>query len=64
MTKNEVVEYSCSDEETEVVAAEPARPAKEVTSPEVSDKTTKKKKISPPNGKSKQGSILSFFGKK
>ncbi|KAG4080076.1 hypothetical protein HA402_014516 [Bradysia odoriphaga] len=64
VTKNEIVEYSCSEEETEVVAAEPVQPAKEVQSAEVSEKTTKKKKTSPSNANSKQGSILSFFSKK
>lgn len=65
VTKNEVVEYSCSEEENEAVAPEPSvQPTPEVQPAEVSDKSTKKKKTSPPNANSKQGSILSFFSKK
>lgn len=64
MTKNEIVEYSCSEEENEIIPAEPIKPVvvADVPAAERSEKTTKKKKNSPPT--TKQGSILSFFSKK
>lgn len=66
MTKSEVVEYSCSEDETETIVAEPIKTVQDVSSHgEGSEKTPKKKKISPPKAtNSKQGSILSFFSKK
>ncbi len=64
VTKNEIVEYSCSDEEIENASAEPIQTVGDVHVAEVSEKTTKKKKTSPPNANAKQGSILSFFSKK
>lgn len=65
MTKNEIVEYSCSEDENETIVAAPIQPVQDVSShAEGSEKTTKKKKISPPKANSKQGSILSFFSKK
>lgn len=69
MTKSEVVEYSCSEEEKDESDISPAEPIKQVenvpvtaAATEVPEKTTKKKKISPPP--KKQGSILNFFSKK
>lgn len=59
-TVHETVEVSCSDEEPEVAEPPPKKP---VQNPIKSTSTTSKKKVSPPDGK-KQGSILSFFGKK
>lgn len=53
-------EVSCSEDEPEVVEPPPKKPATNTSN--VSSNATKKK-ISPPVGK-KQGSILSFFGKK
>lgn len=57
-TVHETEEVSCSEEEPEVI--EP--PPKKIT-PAPAATAASKKKISPPAGK-KQGSILSFFGKK
>lgn len=56
-TVREMEEVSCSDEEPEVIEV----PKK--IAPNTSHTTATKKKVSPPAGK-KQGSILSFFGKK
>lgn len=59
-TVRETEEVSCSEEEPE--AAEP--PTKKISSNASNGSSTNtKKKVSPPDGK-KQGSILSFFGKK
>lgn len=60
VTKNEIVEYSCSEDENEIAPDEPIEAKEEITASEGSEKIPKKKKISPP----KQGSILSFFSKK
>ncbi|XP_055304890.1 uncharacterized protein LOC129569757 [Sitodiplosis mosellana] len=60
-TVRETEEVSCSDEEPEV-APPPPKKAATITD-NGSSSTATKKKISPPAGK-KQGSILSFFGKK
>lgn len=68
VTKNETVEYSCSDEEADTSPppppAEPIKKVEDVSPPDGSEKATKKKKISPPKSNTKQGSILSFFSKK
>lgn len=59
-----MVEYSCSDEETDIPSVEPANPVKDISAVQApTEQNIKKKKISPPKG-SKQGSILKFFSKK
>lgn len=60
-TVHETEEVSCSEEEPE--APPPPKKAASSTNKSSSSSTATKKKISPPVGK-KQGSILSFFGKK
>lgn len=66
-TVREMEEVSCSEEEPEVVEPPPKKiaPAKAASAASNGKSTapSSKKKISPPAGK-KQGSILSFFGKK
>jgi len=65
VTTNEVVEYSCSEEENDLPAEEPIKETKTVPTSDASlEKNAKKKKISPPKAASKQGSILNFFSKK
>lgn len=65
VTTNETVEYSCSDEENDIVPVEPIAQVKESS---VTDDTPenfpKKKKITSPKVVGKQGSILNFFSKK
>lgn len=60
-TVRETEEVSCSEEEPEQSVPQPQ--PKKVTSNANNNSTAPKKKLSPPAGK-KQGSILSFFGKK
>lgn len=57
-TVREMEEVSCSDDEPEVV-----EPPTKKSAAATSGTAASKKKVSPPMGK-KQGSILSFFGKK
>lgn len=54
-------EVSCSEDEPEAI--EPPKETKSNENLNGNKKDSQKKKISPPTGK-KQGSILSFFGKK
>lgn len=60
-TVHETEEVSVSEDEPEEVAPPPP---KKPTPTSASNSTAPKKKISPTSGDKKQGSILSFFGKK
>lgn len=65
-TVRETIEISESDDEVEVKKVEPVKKPNVTSSSSSSSTSTaaNKKKISPPANAKKQGSILSFFGKK